>query len=251
MILKHHDGLQWLEFELLAEHPVIHACLTRHGGHSTGTLHSLNFGNHVGDVPKNVARNKAKVASAFGLDQLFVAKVCHGIDIKAFDKYPDTTPICDGISTQTPHLGLTITQADCQGTIFYDPIRHALANVHCGWRGNVQNIYKATVEHMKTTYQSNPKDLIVCISPSLGPNNAEFINYQQELPESFLPFQVKPSYFDLWAISEWQLVEAGVLPAHIQIARIDTFAEKEHYFSHRRSKLTGRQATFCALKNRA
>jgi polyphenol oxidase len=110
--------------------------------------------------------------------------------------------------------------------------------------------YKAAVNHMKMSYQSKPEELLVCISPSLGPESAEFVNYRTELPEPFWEFQSSPLHFDLWSIAENQLIEAGVLPYHIQIARIDTFANGEDYFSYRRSNKCGRQATVCSLIKR-
>ncbi len=115
-----------------------------------------------------------------------------------------------------------IRHADCQATIFYDPEHNAIANVHCGWRGNVQNIYRATAFEMRKTFSSKPENILVGISPSLGPEKSEFINYRKEFPESFLPYEIKPTYFDLWAISRMQLEASGILPHHIEVASICT-----------------------------
>ncbi len=250
MLYKRHHELHWLEFELLADCPIIHGSFLRHGGTSTGPLGSLNLGKSRGDLPENVSANIKKVADTLSLPDILSARICHGDAITAVNNAHLIPPMSDGLSTSTPHLGLMVTQADCQAAIFYDPIRHALANVHCGWRGNVQNIYAATVNHMQQVYGSMPADLIVCISPSLGPDSSQFINYKEELPADFCAFQIKAEYFDLWAISEWQLTTAGILPHHIQIARIDTFAHPADYFSHRRNPQCGRQATICALRTR-
>lgn len=249
MIHKHYQGLQWLEFELLADCPLIHASFMRHGGGSSGTLESLNLGRTRGDKPENVSANLKQVAAALSISDILSARICHGDAITAIDSAKIIPPMSDGLSTKKPNLGLMVTQADCQAAIFYDPILHALANVHCGWRGNVQNIYAATVKHMQQVYGSTPNNLLVCISPSLGPESAQFINYKHELPAAFCDFQIKPEYFDLWAISAWQLKEAGVLPQHIQIAGIDTYANTKDYFSHRRHNQCGRQATISALRS--
>lgn len=251
MIRIDRNGLQWLEFELLANCPEIaHAVFTRHGGCSQGHLDSLNLSNSVGDAPKNVEENRHRVAMALSLPQLISAKQCHGINIASITSPATMTefPACDALTTQSRNLGLMILQADCQAAIFYDPMHQAIANVHCGWRGSVQNIYRHMIHQMQRDYQTKPEDLLVCISPSLGPENSEFINYKTELPEPFWAFQVSPNYFNFWEISKWQLTQAGVLPHHIQVACIDTFANPHDYFSHRRSKDSGRQATICALK---
>ncbi|MBA3816976.1 MAG: peptidoglycan editing factor PgeF [Parachlamydiaceae bacterium] len=253
MIQIEQNGLQWLEFELLANYPeVTHAIFTRHGGGSHGAFESLNLSNSVGDTLENVEENRQKIIGALDLPLLITAKQCHGINIATVTSSAITEfSECDALMTQSKNLGLMILQADCQAAIFYDPTHHALANVHCGWRGSVQNIYQHTILQMKKEFHTKPKDLIVCISPSLGPENSQFINYKTELPESFWEFQTCPNYFNFWDISEWQLTQAGLLPHHIQIARIDTFANPQDYFSYRRSnsssKNTGRQATICAL----
>jgi copper oxidase (laccase) domain-containing protein len=59
--------------------------------------------------------------------------------------------------------------------------------------------------------------------------------------------QKKAYYFDFWKISRWQLEEAGILPAHIQIAEIDTYVNEKDFFSFRKSTPTGRQSTVAFL----
>jgi len=247
MLLKQRNGLKWHEFELLAGYPLVHACFTVHGGISTGSFASLNFSRTVGDSPENVQENVQRVKETLNLPYLMIPKMEHKANIVLMNHPLSETPIGDALSTRTANLGLMMTQADCQAAIFYDPVRHAMVNAHCGWRGNVHNIYRAAIHHMQQTYHSNPKDILVCISPSLGPEHSEFIHFKNELPEPFWKFQVRPTFFDLWAISEWQLIQEGILPSHIQIAQIDTYKHTEDYFSFRRSNICGRQATVCAL----
>ena len=149
--------------------------------------------------------------------------------------------------TQKTDLALMILHADCQAAIFYDPVHGAIANVHSGWRGNVKNIYLATIQKMARVFGSKPQDLLVEISPSLGPDNSEFRNYRTELPQEFWEFQVRPEYFDLWAIARHQLEQCGVLSHHIQIAEICTFANPQDYFSYRRDKIIGSHATLAKI----
>lgn len=236
--------MRWLEFELLADCPVVHGCVMRHGGASSGHLESLNLGRHVGDKTENVNSNFKKVADALSLPKIASGKIVHGSNVTEIGDV--TTPLSDGLMTRMPELAICMSQADCQAVIFYDPVNHVLSNVHSGWRSSVLNIYDITVKSMQKAFGSKPEDLLVCISPCLGPDSSEFINYKQELPEAFWDFQVKPFYFDFWAISEWQLRGAGVLPHHIQIAKIDT-RTSDDFFSYRRDKLCGRHATICML----
>ncbi|MCE5316343.1 MAG: peptidoglycan editing factor PgeF [Parachlamydia sp.] len=250
MLRKEKDGIQWLEFELLAEFPRLkHGVLLRHGGHSTGAYASLNLNYGVGDERSHVEANLHKVSQVLNIPKLIWSNQAHGARVEHVATTERPKVPCDGMTTGEKDLGLLIHHADCQAAIFYDPVQHALGTVHCGWRGNVQNIYAQTVRSMQAKFGSDPKDLHVVISPSLGPENGEFIHYRIELPESFWSFQVKPTYFDLWAISEWQLQECGILPHHLQIARINTYAHPEDYFSYRRCKIRGGNATYAMLIN--
>lgn len=229
MIRREKEGIEWLEFEQLQELPeLFHAVL----------LNSHDFkkpGSH------------AALRELFDLSRVVRSHLVHGDQIEIVPH--DSLPKCDGIMTKEKELGLVVTHADCQAALFYDPMTRVIANIHCGWRGNVQNIYGKTVDKLRDVWGVKPENLLVCISPSLGPEAAEFINYELELPPTFLPFQVKPSYFDLWAIAKAQLEEAGVITHHIEIAQLCTYYEKKDFFSYRRDKKTGRHGTVIAMRD--
>lgn len=213
MIEKEKNGLRWLEFELFPE--LKHAILLRNNEALSETFSPFVF-----------------------------CHQCHGKEVHAVDSSTQTLLKGDALSTNQPGFGLRIAHADCQAAIFYDPIKKAIANVHCGWRGSVQNIYLETVQHMKERYGSNPKDLLVGISPSLGPQHAEFIHYETELPPHFWKHK-KGNYFDFWAISKEQLEESGV--HHIEIASLCTYKNEQDFFSYRRDKTSNRNYTFAML----
>ena len=176
-----------------------------------------------------------------------VTDQCHGKDIVEVSHCTLQPLKGDALTTSDRGIALMIAHGDCQVAIIYDPIHHAVTNVHSGWRGSVQNIYAEAILHMKTAYGSKPEDLLVGISPSLGPTAAQFIHYRTELPESFWEYQIKPDYFDFWAISKAQLTQAGVLPHHIEIAGICTYSNPQDYFSYRFNRTTGRNGTVVIL----
>ncbi len=252
MIRKEFENIIWLEFELLSDFSnLTHAVLLRHGGHSSGAFDSLNMAFSLNNPieNQNVKSNREKIKKIFGFKNLYESNLTHEDQIvEITDKNHTFKPTCDAISTQLPDMPLLVTHADCQAALFYDPIQNAIANVHSGWRGNVKDIYGKTVQFMKQRYGCLPTNLHVCISPSLGPHDSEFINYRTELPQDFLAFEVKPLYFDLWSISKTQLMKAGVLEHHIQIAGISTLSQEQDYFSYRREKISGRHGTFIAMK---
>ena len=249
MLKKEKNGIQWLEFELLADLPYLrHGVFLRHGGHSQGTFSSLNLSPYVGDNPQHVEANLQAASQIMGV-KFSWGQQHHGKTIALVppDSTGDLKLRCDGLSTSAPQQGLLIHHADCQAAIFVDPVQRAVANVHCGWRGSVQNIYAEAVAFMQHRFQTQAENLLVCIAPSLGPQNAEFIHYRQELPEAFWEYQIKPNYFDFWAISTMQLKQCGVLENHIQTASISTYAHPEDYYSYRYSKIRGGHGTVVGL----
>jgi len=240
--------MEWIEFSQLKSLGRVDCrSYLRTGGVSPPPFDSLNLATGVGDTDENVDANLKSVKEQMGCQSLIWMNQVHGAQVYAIEKPPPWPIDCDGLTTATPGLALMVKHADCQPAIFYDPLHHAVAAVHCGWRGSVQNIYARAIEVMEREYGSHPSDLIVCIGPSIGPCHAEFVNYRQELPEEFWSFQIEPNHFDFWAISRKQLEDAGVPSGQIEIAQRCTYSEPDHFFSYRRDKRTGRNATVVVL----
>ncbi len=95
----------------------------------------------------------------------------------------------DAMITDAPGQSLVIQTADCQAVLIYDPVRKAVANIHSGWRGSIQNIIGLTVQAMIKEFDSDPKNLLAGIGPSLGPCCAEFIHYRTEIPKAFWSYK--------------------------------------------------------------
>lgn len=249
MLKKESHGLQWYQFDLLTEQKKLaHGIFTRHGGASKAPYDTLNF---IAKSPKDieaVSLNLRKVRDVLNSPPFFSAQLEHGDQIHALTD-PIKKVIGDGIATDQKHFALLTTHADCQAALFYDPIRHILANIHCGWRGNVKNIYSRTVTFLQEKYNCKPANLLVGISPSLGPSHSEFIHYKTEWPEQYWTYQHQPFYFDLWQISKEQLLAAGILEHHIEIAKICTYENAKDFFSFRREKECGRNGTIAYLKS--
>jgi len=249
MIRKKQGEIEWLEFELFAEFPnLAHGIFLRHGGVSEGPYHSLNLGGASGDRPERVEENRRRVLRALNVEKWASGKQVHGSEVVWVEDAEQHLGDCDALITDKPNIGLLIKHADCQAAILYDPVRHAVANEHSGWRGNVKNIYQATVQKMEQAFGTRPEDLLVGIAPSLGPDRSEFVHYKVELPEEFWPFQIRPQYFDLWSIARNQFEIAGVLSNHIEIASICTYDNEQDFFSFRREKISGRNGTLVVLK---
>lgn len=235
MLRKKQNRFEWLEFELLQSFPEV-----KHGVFL-----------HVDLGEKGLKQDQEEVFNLFGVSGIKLKQV-HKDKILEIKKAPPQLTLhegFDGMVTKEKGVGLLIRHADCQPAIFYDPVTQSLANVHCGWRGSALNIYKKTIDTMKRLYGVNPEDLRVCIGPSLGPKHAEFIHFRKELPKDFWSYQVTPTYFDFWAISEWQLQECGVPHDQIEVARQCTYGDPS-LFSYRRTKPTPHHGTVASVKSR-
>lgn len=249
MIRKEKGSLVWYEFTLFEPFKQLrHACFCRHGGYSTDHYASLNVSIHVGDTLSAVKANKQKIAHFFGLTDLYYTHQVHQTNISI--ALPDNNydlGTSDGIISFSSQIGCMIQHADCQAAIFYDPMHHILAVIHCGWKGLIQKIYTKTVSVLKNKFGCNPSNLHVGISPSLGPYASEFVDYLQLFPKSFTEFMFRENYFNLWEIAKMELHNVGILSEHIEISSICTLENSHDFFSYRKEKKTGRCATVACL----
>lgn len=235
MIEKNENDLKWLEFDIFKNKKL---------------KHGIYFGKpnfDLSDSSENKNANFNKIKKHSNSSALYSLSQCHSNIIHKID-YPIKEELKgDGLTTSKCNIGLMIRHADCQASIIYDPKNHIVANIHVGWKGNVFNFYQTTVSFLITNYGSNPKDLLVGISPSLGPTHAEFIHYKEEFPLWFTHHMTKDNHFNLWDISKIQLEQAGIPHDQIEIARICTYANDQHYFSYRRNQTTYRHGTVVNL----
>jgi hypothetical protein len=238
--------LRWLESELLAD--VIHGSFLRHGGVSEGVYSSLNCCGRGGDVVERVQENHRRIREALEVETLVYGDQEHGVKVVEVTG-PMAPGVHDALMTDVAGLGLMILHADCQPILLYDPVRRAVAAVHCGWRGNAQNIIGVVVEAMQGRYGTLPENLLAYIGPSLGPERGELRGYEQLLPQELWEFQIRPNYFDLWAVSRFQLERSGVAPENIEISGVCSYSSPD-CFSYRREKTTGRLGTVIGLRPR-
>ena len=231
-----------------------HGMFSTSGGISTGPFASLNLSFHVGDPEGQVRANRETVIAALGLRRLASAHQVHEDRVLVITQenveFDERTGF-DALITDQPGIGLLIQHADCQAILLAARSTDVVAAVHCGWRGSVCGIIEKTITRMREVFGVEPADLDAVVGPSLGPCCAEFINYRLELPEWMHAFQVRPLYFDFWAISCRQLQNAGVLPECIEVAGLCTCCDPR-FFSYRRAVrtaggVTGRNGSVIGL----
>ncbi len=218
---------------------VPHGMFSTSGGVSNEPFASLNLSFHVGDQLANVQANRTRSLTSLGLCQLVSVHQVHSDRILVVEERHTREELggYDALISTLPDTGLLIQQADCQAVLLWAPQAGVIAAIHCGWRGSVLDIIGKTIQCLQTRCGVAPNTLLAAISPSLGPCCAEFIHYRKELPTWMHAYQIRPHYFDFWAISRQQLIDAGVLPAHIDAAAICTCCNPQ-FFSYRRATKT-------------
>ena len=242
--------LEWLEYDLLKDYDILDAkTYLRHGGASEKHFFSLNLSNQVGDKPDAVKINREVILKDLANPQLVFANQIHSDNIAIITKDNlDKKIDCDALITQEKNVALAITHADCQAALLYDPENKVIAALHAGWKGLFKNIYKKTIDMMKDNFNSKPQNILACISASLCPKHAEFRNYKAEVPKNLWSYQKEPFHFDLWQIAKDELKEAGLKEDNIELANECTYCNEKDYYSFRRDKDTGRNASVICLK---
>lgn len=261
------EALVYYTYEHFSSFPHV-ACLTstRLGGVSQGYLRSLNLSFRVGDEEEAVLTNKDRFYRLLDIDAESVAQaqLVHGAHVEIVRDYAPRDArykflSTDGLVTNLINRPLFIPVADCLAIAYVDPKHHAIGLAHAGWKGAVARIPEEMVKVMHTTYGTDPADLLVGISPGLGPCCYEVQQdlvaiFTETFPDQahrFFAAQANGSiHLDMWTAVSWQLQQVGVRTEHIELANICTACCTDEFYSHRAEKgKTGRFASIIVLQS--
>lgn len=174
----------------------------------------------------------------------------------------DAIPSSDGLATVDTGLALGSIVADCTPVVLYDPVKHAVALVHAGWRGTAGLIAANAVQIMVDEFGSRPEELIAGIGPSIGPCCYEvgdevidaWMDAGIQDGEKAVVARQPRNHLDLWAANRLTLIHAGVPERQIEIAGLCTRCVGDRYFSHRAAmageRPRGRMIMVVALNER-
>jgi hypothetical protein len=230
----------------LKQDGLVHAFTTREGGVSTGTFESLNLSRRDGEADGAVEENRARVKAALGLKSLVFVKQVHGNTVLRVDAAPANGAAGEGdaMMTDVPGMGLAVQTADCVPLLIFDPENRAIAAVHSGWRGTVQEIARHTLESMNAAYGTRPDKIQAAIGPSISPAHyrvgpeviEQFGSLFGDTQGIIGPRDAEGGgKLDNAAAVRRQLVEAGVSPDAIWMSDACTFAD-DNLFSCRRAR---------------
>ncbi len=223
---------------------------TRAGGVSQGVYggadgrpDGLNLGDHVGDDPDAVARNRERLPIA----PKWLSQV-HGIAVaRAETIAPGAVPVADAAYTTQPGIACAVLTADCLPVLLADRAGRVVGVAHAGWRSLVGGVVEALAEAMRA---ATPDAALVawlgpCIGPAafeVGPEVREaFIAQAAEAAAAFVPGHGDRWLADLPALARLRLARIGV--TDVLGGSHCTVTDAQRFYSYRRDGLTGRFAS--------
>lgn len=226
---------------------VKHCFSTKCGGVSTGEYASMNLG--FRGNKEHTLKNYEIMCEAIGVPyknivytgQIHSDKVYNVTkkDIKGiFSKIENGQ---DALITNEKGITLVTFYADCVPIFLLDPVKRAIGTVHSGWRGTVKEIVKKTILEMGKNFDTDPKDILAGIAPSIAKCHfqvgEDVVNiFKKELPfsEKYIKNDVEGKYkIDLQNIVRQSMIDAGVPYKNIEISGLCTVCDSDIFFSHR------------------
>ena len=223
---------------------VSHCFFSRKSGFSNGIYKSLNCGVGSNDKKKHILKNIQYVTKKLSCKKksLISLKQIHSNRVIYFKNTNNVkNKLCgDAIVTQLKNVAISILAADCVPVLLYEPKKKIIACIHSGWKGALNGIMKNTIKKIK---KINPdiNELVAVIGPCIGKKSYKVkTDFYKRFVKKKLNNKIffnkirKNSYnFDLRYFVNNELTGLGV--RNIENIKLDTFKEKNYFYSYRRS----------------
>ena len=222
-----------------------HCFFSRKNGVSKGYYESLNCGLGSEDKKENVLNNLEFVAKKITCNKksLITLNQQHTNQVIHFDnnKSVKNKLTGDAIVSEVKNIGIGILTADCAPIFFYDPQKKIIGCAHAGWKGALNGVIRNTVKKFNEL-NSNNSDLIAAVGPCINKKNYEvkedffekFISQDKSNKKFFDIINNKKYFFDLRGFVNKELSNLNI--KNIDNIEMDTFSEKEFFYSYRRSQ---------------
>ena len=221
-----------------------HCFFSRKNGFSKGIYESLNCGLGSNDEKTNVLKNLELVSNKIGckknclvtLNQIHSSKATY-FENKQSIKNKLTG---DAIISKVRNIGFGILSADCAPLLFYDPKNKIIGCAHAGWKGALNGVIKNTIKKFNELDTKN-NDLIAVVGPCIKKENYEvksdfyekFISSNKKNSIFFEKISNEKYIFDLRGFINNEIINMNI--KNIENIEMDTFSEKELFYSCRRS----------------
>ncbi|BDT86269.1 laccase domain protein [Nocardia cyriacigeorgica] len=217
---------------------------TRAGGFSAAPYDSFNLGDHVGDDPQAVRRNRDRLAETIGLppQRLVWMEQIHGRTVEIVDgPRAEPVPATDALVTTVPGLALVVVTADCVPILLSDDEAGVIAAVHAGRIGARIGIVPRVLDAM-VSVGARVDRIGAFLGPAASGRQYEVpaemrADVERHLPGSATTTERGTPGLDLRAGLRRQLTTAGV--GAVAVDPRCTIEDKT-LFSHRRGAPTGR-----------
>jgi len=272
------QGAQWLVPDWLgAPANIGFVCTTRRGGVSpepygpgpqpiATTGGGLNLGVHVGDDPSNVAFNRAILRGRLPTEPAWLSQV-HGAAVVRADRLGrGSVPEADASIASMPGAVCAIQTADCLPVLFTNRAGTVVGAAHAGWRGLAGGVLEATVEAMRAEAGAAGGEIIAWLGPAIGPQEFEVghdvldafmagaakagegADGEAAVRAAFVARPGQPGKYlaDIYALARLALKRVGV--TDVSGGDLCTVTDASRFYSYRRDKVTGRQATLIWIK---
>ncbi|TLF81035.1 peptidoglycan editing factor PgeF [Nocardia cyriacigeorgica] len=217
---------------------------TRAGGFSAAPYDSFNLGDHVGDDPQAVRRNRERLAETIGLppQRLVWMEQIHGRNVEIVDgPRAEPVPATDALVTTVGGLALVVVTADCVPILLSDDEAGVIAAVHAGRIGARIGIVPRVLDAM-VSVGARVDRIGAFLGPAASGRQYEVpaemrADVERHLPGSATTTERGTPGLDLRAGLRRQLTSAGV--GAVAVDPRCTIEDKT-LFSHRRGAPTGR-----------
>ena len=218
-----------------------HCFFSKKNGYSTGIYKSLNCGHGSKDNKKNIQKNLKLVAKKMCVKpkNLVLMHQTHSNNVIEIKRMNYKKKIyADAMITKMRGVSLGVLTADCVPVILYDSRNKIIGCIHAGWQGAFKNIVKNTINKIKKI-SSNSK-IYASVGPCIGLKSYEvdikFYNkFISKSPKNKLYFLNKSKSKKLFNLRRYVTDKLKQCKVEVDQVSHDTFAEKNKFFSYRRS----------------
>ena len=217
---------------------------TRKGGFSASPYTSLNLGDHVGDNPLTVERNRMLLQPILPAEPVWLKQVHGTVVVDAGQA--SCWPQADACISSTPGAVCVIMTADCLPVLLCNDLGTIVGAAHAGWRGLCDGVIEQTVHSMSVP----PQTLMAWFGPAIGPKVFEvgeevrsaFVARQPEASTAFVPMMNGKWLADIYLLARLRLSTLGI--KRVYGGDLCTYSDNKQFFSYRRENTAGRMGTF-------
>lgn len=221
---------------------------TRSGGVSVTPYDSFNLGDHVGDAPQAVARNRQLLATLMPSEPVWLQQV-HGTAVADADNAACLIQADACVAHRRGSVCVVMT-ADCLPVLLCDQAGTVVGAAHAGWKGLAAGVIEKTVRAMDVA----PQTLMAWLGPAISQRafevgaevRAEFTAHDAQAAAAFISGANGKWMADIYLLARQRLQALGV--SEIYGGEYCTHSEPQRFFSYRRDGVTGRMGAFIWLE---